>query len=88
MTLFPGTVRPIRLKLGTHVDSGQMCIVYRNQDADAAYSSLNFSVTLFSGTMMPTHVDNGWVYCINRNQVAAAYSSLFSSFFVSPIFKQ
>ena len=32
------TVRPRRLKLGTHVDSGQMYRVYRNQAA-AAYSS-------------------------------------------------
>ena len=39
VTLFPGTVRPRRLKLGTHVDSGQMYCVYRNQAA-AAYSSL------------------------------------------------
>ena len=34
-----GTVRPRRLKLGTHVDSGQMYRVYRNQAA-AAYLSL------------------------------------------------
>ena len=61
--LFSGTVRPWRLKLGTHVDSGQMYRVYRNQAA-TAYSSLYFSfffpsnfqtlkffVTLFSGTV-------------------------------------
>ena len=42
VTLFAGTVRPRRLKLCTHVDSGQMYRVYRNQAA-AAYSSLNFS---------------------------------------------
>ena len=41
VTLFSGTVRPRRLKLGTHVDSGQMYRVYRNQAA-AAYSSLYF----------------------------------------------
>ena len=65
VTLFSGTVRPRRLKLGTHVDSGQMYHVYRNQAA-AAYSSLyffiflslqfstlKFFVTLFSGTMRP-----------------------------------
>ena len=63
VTLFSGTVRPRRLKLGTHVDSGQMYHVYRNQ-ASAAYSSLyffiflslrfstlKFFVTLFSGTL-------------------------------------
>ena len=41
VTLFSGIVRPRRLKLGTHVDSGQMYRVYRNQAA-AAYSSLYF----------------------------------------------
>ena len=58
-------MRPRRLKLGTHMDSGQMYRVYRNQAA-AAHSSLYFSffflfnfqtlkffVTLFSGTVMP-----------------------------------
>ena len=62
-TLFSGIVRPRRLKLGTPLDSGQMCRVYRNQVA-ATYSSLYFSyfflsnfqtlktfVTLFSGTV-------------------------------------
>ena len=63
VTLFSGTVRPRMLKLGTHLDSGQMYRVYRNQAA-AAYSSRYFSffflsnfqtlkyfVTLFSGTV-------------------------------------
>ena len=45
VTLFSGTVRPRRLKLGTHVDSGQMYHVYRNQAA-AAYSSLYFFIFL------------------------------------------
>ena len=45
ITLFSGTVRPRRLKLGTHVDSGQMYHVYRNQAA-AAYSSLYFFIFL------------------------------------------
>ena len=63
VTLFSGTVRPRRLKLGTHVNSGQLYHVYQNQAA-AAYSSrdcliflslqfstLIFFVTLFSGTV-------------------------------------
>ena len=63
VTLFSGTVRPRRLKLCTHVDSGQMYRVYWNQAA-AAFSSLYFSffflsniqtlqffITLFSGTV-------------------------------------
>ena len=65
VTHFAGTVRPRRLKLGTHVDSGQMYGVYRNQTV-VAYSSLyfflfflsnfqtlKFFVTLFSGTVRP-----------------------------------
>ena len=43
VTLSSGTVRPRRLKLGTHVDSGQMYRVYRNQAA-AAYWSLYFFI--------------------------------------------
>ena len=46
VTLFSGTVRPRRLKLGTHVDSGQMYLVYRNQAPAAAYSSLYFFIFL------------------------------------------
>ena len=45
VTLFLGAVRPRRLKLGTHVDSGQMYRVLRNQAA-AAYSSLYFFIFL------------------------------------------
>ena len=58
-------MRPRRLELGTHEDSGQMYRVYRNQAA-AAYSSLYFFifflsnfqtlkifVTLLSGTVRP-----------------------------------
>ena len=45
VTLFSGTVRPRRLKLGTHVYSGHMYHVYWNQAA-AAYSSLYFFIFL------------------------------------------
>ena len=100
VSLFLGTVRPRRLKLVTHVDSGQMYRVYRNQDAAAAYSSLyffiflslqfstlKFFITLFSGTVRPrrlklgTHVDSGQMYRVYWNQAAAAYYSLYFSFF-------
>ena len=70
-TLFSGNVRPGRLKLGTHVDSGQMYRVYRNQAA-AAYLSLyflffflsnfqtlKFFVTLFSGSVRPGRLKPG-----------------------------
>ena len=43
ITLFSGTVRPGRLKLGTH--SGQMYLVHWNQTA-AAYLFLNFCIFL------------------------------------------
>ena len=45
VTLFSETVRPGRLKLGTHVDIGQMHGVYGNQAA-AAHSSLYFFIFL------------------------------------------
>ena len=53
-----GTVRPKRLKLGTHVDSGWMYRVYQNQAAAAyssffvfflQYSNIKIFVTLFPG---------------------------------------
>ena len=91
-------MRPRRLKLGTHVDSGWVYGVYQNRAA-AAYSSLYFffrqyssikiSVTLFSGTVRPrrlklgAHVDNGWMYRVYQNQAAAAYLSLYFFIFLS-----
>ena len=45
ITLFLGAVRPRRLKLGTHMNSGQMYLVYYNQAA-AAYLSLYFFIFL------------------------------------------
>ena len=74
VTLFSGTVRPRRLKLCTHMDSGQMYPVYRNQAA-AAYLSLhsffflsNFQtlkvfVTLFSDEFFVTLFSAGWLGC-------------------------
>ena len=71
VTLVSGTVRPRRLKLGTHVDSGQMYHVYRNQAAAAysflyffiflslQFSTLKFFVTLFSGTVRPRRLKIG-----------------------------
>ena len=45
VTLFPETVRPRRLKLGTHMSNGQVYHVYQNQAAPA-YSSLYFFIFL------------------------------------------
>ena len=71
ITLFSGTVRPRKLKLGTHVDSGQMYCVYQNQAA-AAYLSLYFFIflslqfsnvtsfhQLFSGAVRPCRLNFG-----------------------------
>ena len=68
VTLFSGTMRPRRLKLGIHVDSGWMYYIYRNQAA-ASYLSLYFfiflsnfqtlqiCITLFSGTVRPRRLN-------------------------------
>ena len=65
VTLFSGSVRPRRLKISTHVDSGHMYHVYQNQAAAAysclyffiflslQFSTLKFFITLFSGTVRP-----------------------------------
>ena len=71
VTLFSGTVRPGRLKLGTHMDSGQMYRVYRNQAAAlihpfissffflSNFQTLKFFITLFSGTVRPRRLKLG-----------------------------
>ena len=65
ITLFSGTVRPGRLNLGIHLDSGQMYHVYWNQLLLlicpfissffflSNFQTLKFFVTLFSGTVRP-----------------------------------
>ena len=46
VTLFSGTVRPRKLKLGAHMDNGWMYRVYQNQAAAAAYFFLYFFIIL------------------------------------------
>ena len=91
ITLFSGTVRPGRLKLGTRVDSGQLYRVYQNKAAAATtlysvfflsnFQTLKILFTLFSGSVrsrrlkLGAHMDNGWMYRVYRNQAAAAYYS-------------
>ena len=101
VTLFSGTLRPRSLKIGTHLDSGQMYHLYQNQAA-ASYSSLyffvflslqfstlNFFITLFLGTVRPrrlklgTHIDSGHMYHVYQNQAASAYSSPYFFIFLS-----
>ena len=92
VTLFSGTVRPRRLKLGTHVDNGQMFVYsgirllllrhFISFFFLSNFQILKFFVTFFSGTMRPrrlklhTLVDSGQMYRVYRNQAVAAYSSL------------
>ena len=85
VTLFSGTVRPRRLKLGTHVDwadvlciSGCCCIfVLLFFIFLSNFQTLKFFVTLFSGTVRPrglklgTHMDNGGMYRVYRNHATA-----------------
>ena len=101
ITLFSGTVGPRRLKLGTHMDSGQMYHIYWNQAA-AAYSSLYFFIFLslqFSNIEIFHHTffrncearytRGKWVdiSCI-PDLCCCSYSSLyFFHFSFSPIFK-
>ena len=97
VTLFSGTMRPRRLKLGTHMNNWRMYRVYQSQAA-AAYSSLyffiflfnfqtlKFFVTLFSGTRrlkLGTYMDSGQMYRVYRNQAAAAYLSRYFFIFLS-----
>ena len=99
VTLFSGTVRPRQLKHGTHLNSGWMYHVYRNQAA-VSYWSLYFFIFLFlqfsnikyfrrtflrncEDLKLGTHVDNGWMYRVYRNQAAAAHSSLYFFIFLS-----
>ena len=77
VTIFSGTVRPRRLKLSTHVDSGQMYHVYRNQAA-ATYLSLYFFIflsnfptlkvfiTLFSGALRPRRLNLVHTWIVGR----------------------
>ena len=81
VTLFSGTVRPRRLQLCTHVDSGQLYHAYWNQAA-AAYSSLYFSFFFLCNFQLGTHVDSGQMYIVYQNQAAAPYLSLYFFIFL------
>ena len=71
VTLFSGTVRPGRLILSTHVDSGQMYRVYRNQAAAlicsfsssffflSNFQTFKFVITLFSELVRPRRLKHG-----------------------------
>ena len=94
--LFSGTVRPRRLKLGTHVDSGQMYRVYRNQAAAlirpfissffflSNFQTFKIFVTLFSGTVRPRRLKLGTH--VDSGQMYRVFVPLFLHFSFSPIF--
>ena len=48
ITLFSGTARPRKLKLGAHMDNGWMYCVFQNQAAAAAHLFLYFSFFFLS----------------------------------------
>ena len=98
ITFFSGTVRSRRLKLGTHVDRGEMYCVYRNQTAAAYLSlyffiflSLQFSnikvffVTLFSRTVRPRRLKLGTH--VDSGQMYRVYRNQAAAAYFSPIFK-
>ena len=71
VTCLPGTVRPTKLKLGSHVDSGCMYRVYQNQTAAlicpfissffflSKFQTFKIFAIFFSGTVMPTKLKLG-----------------------------
>ena len=70
VALFSGTIRPTKLKLGTHVDDGWMYRVYQNQAVPLICPFISsffflsnfqtkFFVTLFSGPIRPTKLKLG-----------------------------
>ena len=74
VTLFSGTMKPRRLKLCTHVDSGKMYRIYQNQAAAAYlflysffflsnFQTLKVFVTLFSDECFVTLFSAGWLGC-------------------------
>ena len=95
-TLFSGTVRPRRLKLGTHVDSGQIyrCSYLSLYFFIFLFQTLKFFVTLFSGTVRPKIIKLGtivdkWVNvsCIPEWGCCRLFVPLFLHFSFSPIIK-
>ena len=95
-TLFSGIERPRRLKLGTHMDSGQMCIPESGCCCLKAHTFILFSFSpIFKQNLLShfsqelwglegwTFVDSGPMYLVYWNQAAAAYSSLYFTFFLS-----
>ena len=98
VALFSGTVRPIKLKLDTHMEIGWMYSVYCNQAATSYLSlislffflsnvqKLKLFVTLFSGTVRPRKFKLGTLvdsgWMYRVYQNQAAATYLFLYFFI------
>ena len=93
--IFSGTVRSRRLKLGTHVDSGQMYHVYRNQAAAylsfissffflSNFQTLKFFITLFSRTARPRRLKLGTH--MDSGQMYCVYRNQAAAAYWSPYF--
>ena len=81
VTLFSGTVRPRRLKLGTDMDivyTGIRLLLLIHPFISSVFflsnlQTVNFFGALFSEAVKPikltldTHVDNRWMYRVYRN---------------------
>ena len=97
VALFSGTLRPIKLKLDTHVDIGWMYRLYRNQAVTSYLSlislffflsnvrqKLKIFVTLFSGTVRPRKFKLGTLVdngCMYRVYQNQAATSCLSLYF-------
>ena len=103
ISLFSGTVRHTKLKLGPHMDSRLMYHVYLNQAAGVYlflyffnFLSLKFQNIKFlshfsvrpTKLKLDTHMDKLLIYCVHQLQAARIYLFLFFlPFAVSPISK-
>ena len=96
VTLFSETMSPGRLILGTHMDSGQIYRVYRNQVAAAysflyvfiflflQFSNIKIFVTLFSGTVRPRKLKFGT--SVDRGQMYRVYPNEAAAAYLSLYF--
>ena len=102
ISLFSGTERHTKLKLGPHMDSRLMYHVYLNQAAGVYlflyffnFLSLKFQNIKFLSHFsvrpkklkVDTHMGKGLIYCLHKIQATRIYMSLFLYFSVSPISK-
>ena len=97
ISLFLGTERHTKLKLGPHMDSRLMYHVYLNQAAGAylllyffnflylKFQNINFFLSLFSvrptKLKLDTHMGKGLIYFVHQIQVARIYLFLYLSSF-------